>query len=38
LHREGCGEAQGYFFNRPVPAGEVLAVIGRLRRIEIPLA
>jgi diguanylate cyclase (GGDEF)-like protein len=38
LRSEECGEAQGYFFSRPVPAGEVLAVIGRLQRAGNPVA
>ena len=30
LRREGCGEAQGYLFSRPVPAGEVRRVIASI--------
>jgi hypothetical protein len=35
---QGCGEAQGYVFSQPVPASEVLAVVGKLQRIGIALA
>jgi EAL domain-containing protein (putative c-di-GMP-specific phosphodiesterase class I) len=30
LRKKGCGEAQGYFFSRPVPAGEISDLLARL--------
>ncbi len=30
LRRLGCSDAQGYLFSRPVPASEVVALVGRL--------
>jgi diguanylate cyclase (GGDEF)-like protein/PAS domain S-box-containing protein len=32
LRRLGCSDAQGYLFSRPVPASEVMALVGRLDR------
>jgi len=34
LAEEGCDEAQGYFFSRPLPAGEFVELL----RAESPLA
>jgi EAL domain-containing protein (putative c-di-GMP-specific phosphodiesterase class I) len=33
LKREGCTEAQGYFFSKPKPAGELLELLSQLRVI-----
>jgi len=33
VRAEGCEEVQGYFFSRPVPAEEVLAVLGRIGQL-----
>jgi EAL domain-containing protein (putative c-di-GMP-specific phosphodiesterase class I) len=33
LKREGCTEAQGYFFSKPKPAGDVLKLLSRQRVI-----
>jgi len=33
VRAEGCQEVQGYFFSRPVPAGEVTAVLSRVGAI-----
>lgn len=31
LKREGCTEAQGYFFSKPKPASEVLKLLSKQR-------
>ena len=36
LRREGCAEAQGYFFSRPQPASEIPRMLGM--RAEKPKA
>jgi diguanylate cyclase (GGDEF)-like protein len=33
LKREGCTEAQGYFFSKPKPAGDLLELLSRQRAI-----
>jgi len=33
LKREGCTEAQGYFFSKPKPAGDVLMLLSKQRAI-----
>jgi len=35
VRAEGCDEVQGYFFSRPVPGADVLAVLERIGQIPI---
>ena len=37
LRREGCAQAQGFLFSRPIPASVVLDLIGKMNGIK-PLA
>jgi diguanylate cyclase (GGDEF)-like protein len=37
LRQEGCTEIQGYFFSRPLPAGEVPLLIERFNQIDTAL-
>ena len=36
LHRRGCDELQGYYFSRPVPAGEFEAFVSGHRSSRVP--
>jgi diguanylate cyclase (GGDEF)-like protein/PAS domain S-box-containing protein len=36
LRRHGCDEAQGYFFGKPLPAGDFVQLLARRGDIELP--